>query len=250
MFKLFKIFFEKAGVDKAIGLTILSRIIQAAGGVGSIFFIARYLSADEQGYYYTFASILAIQVFFELGLSGIITKYTAHESAHLNFNGSEITGDEYYKSRLSSLLIFCVKWFGIISILLLCILVFVGFYFFNSYTRNVHIEWQIPWVILCISTALNLFIDPILAYFDGLGDVKDMAQVRLFQKTTMVVLLFLFFILGFKLYSGALASLVAILVNYGQIFFSRRISKLKIIWNMIGEWKIDYMGEIFHYNGK
>jgi len=130
MFSIIKQRIVSLGLNPAIGLTILTRLIQVGGNLVSIIFIAKYLSADEQGYYYTFASILAIQIFFELGLSGIITQYTAHEFAHLTREGNEITGDGYYKSRLSSLLRFCVKWFGIISFLLLIALVFAGFYFF------------------------------------------------------------------------------------------------------------------------
>ena len=245
MFKNFSKLFAKAGIDKAIALTVLSRVIQAAGGIISIFFIARYLSPDEQGYYYTFASIIAIQIFFELGLSGIITQYTAHEFAHLNWENNAVVGEEYYKSRLSSLLRFCIKWFGVISLGLFFILLAAGFIFFNKFNRNLSVEWKAPWVILSLSTALNLFIDPILAYFEGLGEVQDMAQVRLFQKTVTVILLFVFFVLGFKLYSGALDSLIAILINYVQIIFSDRLKKLQVIWKLEKKWKIEYMKEIF-----
>lgn len=245
MIKLLKKLSSNSGVDGAIALTILSRLVQAAGGVGSVVFIAHYLTADEQGYYYTFASIIAIQVFFELGLSGIITQYTAHEFAHLHWKGQELEGNKYYSSRLSSLLHFCVKWFGILAIFLFFLLFFVGFYFFNTFNSELAIDWQFPWVILCLSTSLNLFIDPILAYFDGLGEVKDMAQIRVVQKTIMVFLLFVFFMLGFKLYSGALASLIAILVNYIQICFSGRLAKLKLIWKLKSDWVINYMKEIF-----
>jgi O-antigen/teichoic acid export membrane protein len=73
----------------------LSRVIQGGGGLISIFFIASYLTKQEQGYYYTFGSILAIQVFFELGLSGIITQFVAHEFASLKWKSPiELEGSE------------------------------------------------------------------------------------------------------------------------------------------------------------
>ena len=119
-------FFFKIGINKVIGTTILTRVIQSGGGLISIFLIAQYLSPNEQGYFYTFSSIIAIQVFFELGLSGIITQYAAHEFAHLKWGENrELLGEEYHKSRLSSLLRFCVRCFGVISILL--------FFFINVY---------------------------------------------------------------------------------------------------------------------
>lgn len=238
----------KLGVDGAIAFTILTRLVQAGGGLISIVFIAKFLSPSEQGYYYTFASILAIQIFFELGLSGIITQYSAHEFAHLHWNEKlELIGDEHYKSRASSLLRFFIKWFGIISIILFFALLAAGYYFFSKFNNSLDIGWQKPWAILCLSTSLNLFIDPILAFFDGMGEVKDMAKVRLIQKSFNIILLFIFFVLGFKLYASALASLVAILINYIQLIFSKRIRLLKVVWLSNNEWVINYMKEIFPY---
>lgn len=239
---------KKIGIDKTIALTLLTRSVQASSGVISIFFIAKYLSVEEQGYYYTFASIIAIQVFFELGLSGIITQYAAHEFAHLKWSNEQIlTGDEYYKSRLSSLLRFCVKCFGVIATILFFILIIVGFVFFRKFGNSSTVSWQTPWVILCFSTSLNLFIDPVLAFFDGIGKISDMSQVRLIQKLFNVFFLFLFFFFGFKLYSAALASLIAIAINYLQLSSSKRFNLLKTIWKQKNESVISYFKEIFPF---
>ena len=237
---------DKIGMDGTIAITVLTRLIQVGGGVISIFFIAQFLNLSEQGYYYTFASILAVQIFFELGLSGILTQYVAHEFAHLKWSDEyDLLGDEYYKSRLSSLLRFCVKWFGVISISLFFILLAAGFYFFNTFNKGMDIQWQLPWVLLCLSTSLNLFIDPLLAYFDGLGQVKDMATVRLIQKSAFVILMFIFFVCGFKLYASALASLIGVILVYIQILASNKVALLKKVWNIKGEWVVNYKKEIF-----
>jgi O-antigen/teichoic acid export membrane protein len=238
----------KIGIDGAIFFTIITRIIQAGGGIISVVFIAKFLSPNEQGYYYTFASILAIQVFFELGLSGIITQYAAYEFAHLKWeNGYELHGTDYYKSRLSSLLRFCVKWFAIIAVFLFFLLLIAGFVFFHKYNKGLNVEWQKPWVILCLTTSLNFFIDPLLAFFDGIGHVKNMSKIRLIQKTVNLFLLFIFFLLGFKLYSAALASVIAIIINYLQILLTNRIIFLKVIWKSKAEWVINYYKEIFPF---
>jgi O-antigen/teichoic acid export membrane protein len=241
----------KVGIDTAILYTIFSRLIQAGSGLISLLFITRYLTSDEQGYYYTFSSLIAVQIFFELGLSGIITQYAAHEFAHLKWTDKgELEGDDYYKSRLSSLLRFCVKWFFVISIILLVVLLITGFHFFSTFNSKLNIQWQSPWVVLCFATVLNLYIDPLLAYFDGLGKVEDMAKMRLYQRVFNIALLFIFFASGFKLYSAPLASLGSILLNYFQIAFSNRIRLLKIIWKAQAQWSINYMKEIFPFQWK
>jgi len=55
---------KKIGVDRAIAYTVTARMIQAVGGFATVFCIAQYLTKLEQGYYYTFSSILTIQIFF------------------------------------------------------------------------------------------------------------------------------------------------------------------------------------------
>jgi hypothetical protein len=242
---------NKIGIDKTVGYTILTRGLQAVGGVGALFFVTRYLNALEQGYYYTFASIIAIQIFFELGLSSIITQYAAHEFAHLNINSHDIIeGEAYYKSRLSSLLKFCVKWFSLLSGVLLLALMGAGKYFFSTYNANLNVEWAWPWVILSVSTALNLFLDPLLAFFEGVGQIESMSKLRFIQKTSYYILLYLLLFFHFKLYSAAIASIVSIIISYLQFFFSSRRITMTSIWSAQQQWAISYLKEIFPFQWK
>ena len=239
----------KIGIDKAIFYTVLARLIQAGGGVISIVFIAKYLTIVEQGYYFTFGSILAIQIFFELGLSTIITQFTAHEVAQLKWgNNTELIGPEESKSRLSSLLRFCVKWFSVIALLLLFILLITGYVFFNKYgTNGKNVKWEAPWLILSISTSCALMVSPLLAFFEGLGKVKEVAKIRLFQQVCQLFGLFLFLILGFRLYSSPLTSLLTLTIAPLFIIFSYKRKLLLFIWNQLGYWKVNYRLEIFPY---
>lgn len=240
---------NKIGIDGAIFYTVLARILQAGGGVVSIFFISKYLTKVEQGYYYTFGSILAIQIFFELGLSNIITQFVAHEKAHLSWeNETNLVGDEISLSRLASLLQFCIKWFLVIAFFLTIALLFSGYLFFNSYGEHDNtVEWQIPWIILSVLTAGNLIMSPILAFLEGLGKVREVAKIRLFQQMIILVGLFSFLALGLKLFSSPLAASFGAIIPPFIIFFSKKKKLLKNIWNELREWKVDYKQEIFPY---
>jgi hypothetical protein len=55
------------GIDDSIFYTIVARLIQAGGGLISVFLTAKFLSIEEQGFFYTFGSVLAIQIFFVIG---------------------------------------------------------------------------------------------------------------------------------------------------------------------------------------
>lgn len=242
-------FSDKLGIDGAIAYAVLARLVQAVGGLISIIFIANYLNKVEQGYFFTFGSILAIQIFFELGLSTIITQFVAHEMANLTWvSSTELDGSVKAMSRLSSLLHFCVKWFAVISFILLFILLLAGYLFFTRFGKNNEpVDWEMPWVIISISTACSLMISPVLAFFEGLGKVKEVSKIRLVQQCCQISILFVCFIAGFKLYSSPLAAVVTLLVTFACIIFSYRKLLLQFIWNQLKDWKVNYRIEIFPY---
>jgi hypothetical protein len=52
------------GLDRAIAFTVLGRVVQGLGSVGSVLLIVHFLSAAEQGYYYALWSLVALQSVF------------------------------------------------------------------------------------------------------------------------------------------------------------------------------------------
>lgn len=242
---------SKLGIDKAIFFTSLARIIQAAGGVISILFVARFLSGEEQGFYYTFGSIVAIQIFFELGLNGIITQYVAHETSFLHWDNKYLlSGEKKYLSRLSSLLHFCVKWYLAFASILLFTLIIVGFLFFNKFGHNHDVSWKIPWLLLAIGTALNLLIAPILAFIEGLGKVQEIAQIRLYQQIIALLIVWIGLAAGAKLYVSGLNCLMAVLLISLILGLSKFRNLLLNIWRVKLTDKVNYRKEIFPYQWK
>jgi len=72
-----------SAVDRSVGYALLWRSWMAVAGLCTLPLIVRQLSLVEQGYYYTFASIAAAKVFFELGLGTVLTQFASHERAAL-----------------------------------------------------------------------------------------------------------------------------------------------------------------------
>lgn len=247
----FKQIASKLGIDKAIFFTSLARIIQAAGGVISILFVARFLSGEEQGFYYTFGSIVAIQIFFELGLNGIITQYVAHEVSFLHWNGDlKLYGEQKYLSRLASLFHFCVKWYFFFSIALLATLIIVGFVFFDKYGNHEEISWRAPWILLAFSTALNLLLTPILAFIEGLGKVKEVSKIRLYQQCFSLLAVWIGLFMGAKLYVSGLNCLVAVVFTSSVLLYGNFRKLLLNIWRIKVTDKVNYRKEIFPYQWK
>lgn len=242
---------RKLGIDKSIAYTSAGQMVSAGGGFLTALFILKCLSGTEQGYYYTFKSILAIQVFFELGMNTVITQYVAHEVSHLQWNGEELTGESRYRSRLSSLLRFCSKWYTFFAIILLLALVVGGFAFFANYDKDARgIEWQMPWLILCFTTALNLLLTPVFSYLQGLGKVKEVAQFYFFKYSLYLVSVLISFALGAKLYALSIGNITYIAVSIAALLCT---PLGRIVWKIFRTpvvERISYMKEIFPFQWK
>ncbi|MDY3520349.1 polysaccharide biosynthesis protein [Riemerella anatipestifer] len=237
---------ERIGLDGAVFYTVLGRVIQGGGGLISIFFITNYLSKIEQGYFYTFSSLVAIQVFFELGFTGIVTQYVAHEFAYLRIGKDfKIEGDLQYKSRLSSLFRFCVKWYVIISLLLFCLLLIIGNVFFSKYGGESTVQWSFPWMLLALATSINLFFSPLLSFMEGINLIKYVAQIRLIQKSVQLFILFALLMMGCKLYSVAISLMISSLIFPFLFFLSKNKNIFLALWKERGEWSVSYKREIF-----
>jgi len=249
MLKVLKKLLSSFGVDWAILYTSLSRIIQALGGIVTMLLIATFMTKEEQGFYYTFGSVLAIQIFFELGLGGIITQFVAHEMAHLHFNNAfAIEGRQENISRLGSLIHFCFKWYAFFSVLLLVSLIIIGYIFFGKYGIDYPmVDWKKPWMAIAFGSSLNLFISPWMAVLQGMNKVKEMARLGLIQQLVVMGITYISLILGAKLYIAAINSLTGftiLLILYSRTTYPRLIFNL--YKQKINE-RISYMAEIFPF---
>jgi O-antigen/teichoic acid export membrane protein len=249
MLQFVKNIFSKLGVDLAIFYTSSSRIIQSLGGLVNVFLIASFMTKDEQGFYYTFASVLAIQIFFELGLGGIITQFVAHEMAYLSITDSgKVEGSQKNLSRLSSLLHFCVKWYALLAIFLFLSLIIFGNLFFVKYgSTNHYVFWQKPWFFIALGGSLNFLVSPWMAVLQGMGKVKEMARLALIQQIFVLVVTWTSLILGAKLFISAINAFTGffiLIILYTRAGFPKML--FSIYKNKITE-KINYWHEIFPY---
>ena len=241
---------QQIGIDKAIFFTSSARIAQGLGGVISVLFVARYLTGIEQGFYYTFASIVAIQIFFELGLNGIITQYVAHEASHLILTENKYEGESKYRSRMASLLHFCVKWYLVLAIALFVILGVTGYIFFSLYYKAEEpVNWLLPWLLLSFGTTLYFMLSPFIAFIEGLGKVKEIAKIRLIQQVITMLLKWSGLFLGFKLYVGGIGTLVGVSV-LSYFILRKFLPILRNIYITKITKRVSYRYEIFPFQWK
>lgn len=238
------------GIDGAISYTILGKGVGALVTVFTVFFIARFLSPSEQGYYYTFGSLLSIQIFFELGLNNIITQYVAHEYSYLEIESNSLSGPSRNQSRLAYLLKFCIKWYIVFAVLMMVTLVIVGVYFFRRNENAENVSWAIPWILLVVATVINFLTSPINSFVQGLGKVKEIAAIRFWQQVINPIVVWGGLMFGAKLYVSALNVILVVVVN---VYFYYKYSFILILCNILKVKitdTVNYMIEIFPFQWK
>ena len=177
------------GLDRAIAFTVLGRVVQGLGSVGSVLLIVHFLTAAEQGYYYALWSLVALQSVFELGFSFVILQVAAHERAHLEFHmDGSVTGSETAHVRLASLLQRAVKWYTSAAVVMGIVLLVGGMRFFALHQQpqapNI---WIVPLRVTVLACALTFSIGPVLSFLEGCGQVTHVARMRFFQSMVSVV---------------------------------------------------------------
>ena len=243
---------HKIGMDKSIAYSSGSRIVQGITGVASVFFITTFLTGVEQGFYYTFGSILALQVFFELGLTGIMTQFVAHEVSHLTLTENlQYEGEERYKSRLASLIHFCVKWYTVLALIVFVFLNIVGYVYFKRYgSGHVDVDWQTPWVLICVGTAIKLFQSPFISIFMGLGKVKEMSKIGFYQQIILPSATWLGLACGFKLYVVGIGYLLSVIIWQWYVWNTGLARIVINLWKTKIMERVSYMKEIFPFQWK
>lgn len=253
-----------AGLDFHVMVTLLFRGWAVVAGGVTVFLLPLWLSPIEQGYYFTFASVLALQIFFELGLNQIVVQLVSHEVAHLNETADgRLTGKDIHLGRLSSLARLFSRWYAVAAFLFALVGGVTGAVFFAQRGTEPMSVWLGIWVVMVVATAVNLWLSPGLAVMEGCGKVGQVARLRLVQSVLGYALLWIALLSGAGLWAAtALPVASAVCTGYWlnahgnmlrwlssraidvQNQLNWRIEVLPLQWRIALSWVSGYL--IFH----
>lgn len=240
-----------AGIDRAVAYTVAGRMWALLSGLVSAFVIVAFLSPVQQGYWYTFGSILGLQVFFELGLTMVILQFAAHEKAHLEWNGGRLLeGSETAKRRLASLLRLALKWYAVAGVLTICLILPVGWLLFSQKQVEENVAWQTPWLLLSVITAVSLFVSPIYAILEGCGRIREVAVFRTGQAIVGSLVVWLALALQINLYAVPLTSLATLTMGIAWLVVRYRGWFLDLIGTDVEEAGIHWWSEVWPFQWK
>lgn len=231
---------DRLSFDRAVMFGILSRCWSLISGPVTALLITTNFTPELQGYYYTFLSIIALQIFAELGLGTVIIQFASHEWAKLSLNKSgQIIGESAALSRLGSLLNFVLKWYFVGGLILTLGLGVGGLFFFSRSANN--INWFSPWLTLCFMTGLNICCVPVWSVLEGCNQVKNVYKYRFIQGVISSFFTWIAISFGFSLWALSISSIVTFVCaivffrNKYWIFLktllNNRLYEHRILWN-------------------
>ena len=262
-------------LDRAIAFGVLSRVWPVISGPITIVLIASYFSPSMQGYYYTFNSLLALQVLAELGFGQVIMQFMSHEWSKLSITADRRIVGEASRRPVKSLQPFqvggCVVHNG--GIILAIGLATFGLYF-SCNRRMLRCRGNSHGsLFLCVLIGVRLAFLPFWSLLEGSNQVTELYAYRCLETLATSLAAWTVIISGAGLWAvtvsvlaAVLSSLAFVVLRYRAFFVGllRRRNGPKIhwkkeLWPM--QWRIAiswlsgyflfqfFIPVIFHYKG-
>lgn len=214
---------QNAAVDRAVFFGVSASVWGIITGPVTLMLIASRFSPVLQGYYYTFGTLLALQIFIELGLGVVIVQFASHEWSRLRLDEhGKITGDPESLSKLSSLASVAFKWYLVGGCIVALGLGCGGYHFFSR-SPAPEVNWLAPWLILCALTGVKICFVPVFSLLEGCNQVSSLYIYRFIEGLFSSISIWIAILAGAKLWTAPISSLV--IVVYAGVFLG---SKYKI----------------------
>ena len=229
----------RIGVDAPVFFSVLARAWQLLTGPITMTMMALYFTPEMRGYFYTFGSILALQVFFELSLHIVLINVSSHEWVNLGINeAGELDGEPAAQSRLVSLLKNSLRGYALAAVLFILLCGPGGAVFLARESLPAS-AWVLPWSVLVILTGCLLALQPLTAILEGCDQLAVVNRYRFRQAVCGSLAVWAIIASGLGLWAAAASAAVRlgwelhlVGIHYGRFFrsFFRTTRSAVIVW--------------------
>ena len=198
--------------DRAVLVTILSRVLGIITAPVSLLFTIQYLSDAERGYHFTFFSLLGFSALFDGGVSFSAQQFISREAAHLRVSPeNRLEGPAEGIARLSALFRQTCSWYSRAGVAFGVLMLAAGSGFFWATAKD-DVAWQIPWLLCVATAAVSLVTSPLTSLITGIGRVESIAASNAVRTFAAAVTLCGLLVCGAGLYAGPLSVLAGFIV--------------------------------------
>lgn len=203
--------------DREFWVIFLGRVLATFCGFFSVLIITSKLNPIEQGYYYTFNSLISLQSIFELGLFSILMTFSSHESGNVYFDSHGcILGESRSRFAILGLARAGLKYYSVISSAYVLLISIVGYAFFIRNAQGAEsVNWLYPWIFYVLSSGLLLCVLPLTSIIEGCNKVYEINLLKLFQSLCGYLVLWIIIYLGGSLWASISMTFMSFLVGAG-----------------------------------
>lgn len=229
--------------------TAINQLWKLLSGPMLLILVPLYLTAEAQGYWFTFISLAALAVFADMGFSTILLQFSAHEFAHLQFvDRKKLAGNGEHLNRIASLLRFALKWSLAMALLVFPIVLLVGYILLSK--KSAEVDWLIPWILYGVASVLVFMNGMLLSFIEGCDSVGDVQKIRFHISVITVGLTLALLVADFALYALAIGLLIGAIAGLSMIVYRYR-TMLFQLYDLSRQtthaWKAEIMPLIWRY---
>jgi hypothetical protein len=226
-----------------------THILRVLGGPFSVLLIARHLSLESQGIYYSILNLVILQIWAEAGLTHILITFSSHESPQLEWTPSGLPrAPQENLRRLSQLLKVALYYFAIASPILGLGLAGVGMLAFGRLEAGQRLAVGTVWLGAIFPICLRFMMTGLWSVFEGCGRMLWVYRMRMLDTVLSLLTLWLGLYFGLGIYALPLSYWTGYCVQLGAMVRVRasilellRCSPKGIDWGMVGEiWPLQW----------
>lgn len=235
------------GVDRAVAAAVATQLTRFVTGPITLLLILRYLSPETQGFFYTFASVVGLQVFLEAGFAMCIAQFSSKEFSALRFNKRKLlTGGRRNLSRLRSVVRKAGKYYAIMATFLTAALLVGGYAFFSAQPSD-NVPWLAPWIIVSLCAGATFLMTPFFAVLEGCNRVADIALFRLWSTLIGFAATAIGIVVTQSIWVAAWGSVSALFFSVAYLIFSWRGFLFQVLRRYDAAHQVNWLGEVWGF---
>lgn len=224
-------------------LVAFQKAVQAITGLLTALLVTKFLTVNEQGYFYTIGSLLSSYILLDFGLSNLLVQDSARYFSALKWSSNNIVTSlsNQGKSSFLSLANWTLGWYTKLGVLTLVIIP-IGFVYFSFAKTTDAVAWQLPWVAVVCSLALSMPAIGFLAVLEGAEKIRETYVVRILHYLIGATLAWVLLMMGHGLYAQSMAPLaIAIIVYLWMLIQFKSFLKDALTHQVAFPWKTDLL---------
>lgn len=185
------------GIDKKVGTGLVARAIGIISApIGSLLTVWK-LSAEQQGLYYLFGSLLALRVLFELGVGTSVIQVAAYARVSES-NGEGGPLESSFVAVVNRWMLKVASWYGVLA--------GIGGMAFISYQGHGSLGVLSAWLVFIVVGSLQFASEGRWALVEGAGLVSEANLLRIKNNIIQSLALWIALLSGLGLFSFCIAA--------------------------------------------